>query len=60
MAVKGFERIKRPRSAAIAAYFWAAEEKRIGSSEAESRIKDAKNRIDRFNVFELEKWAKKL
>lgn len=60
MAVWGFEQINDLRSAAIAAYFWAAEEKRIGSPHAASRVGDAKSRINRFNVFELEDLAKRL
>ncbi len=60
MVVQGFELINAFRSAAIAAYFWALEEKRIGSLDAASRVADAKSRIDRFGVFELEDLAKTL
>ena len=60
MAVSGFELINVFRSAAIAAYFWAVEEKRIGSPDAASRVADAKRRINRFRVFELEDLAKTL
>jgi tetratricopeptide (TPR) repeat protein len=59
-AVREFERINDPHSAAIAAYFWAVEEKRIGSPHAASQAKDAKRRINRFNVFELEHLIKSL
>ena len=59
-AVCEFEQFNNPRSAAIATYFWAIEEKRIGSPQATSRVKDAKSRIERFNVFELEDLAKRL
>jgi len=44
----------------MAAYFWAVEEKRIGSPHAASRIKDAKRRINRFGMFELENLAERL
>lgn len=60
LAIRDFERINETRSATIAAYFWAIEEKRIRSPYAASRIKDAKGRIDRFGVFELEDLAKRL
>lgn len=60
MAVRGFELINDPRSAAIAVYFWAVEEKRIRSPHAASRVADAKSRIIRFSVFELEDLAKTL
>lgn len=60
MAVRGFEQINELRSAAIATYFWAIEEKRIGSPQATSLVKDAKSRVERFNVFELDELAKKL
>lgn len=59
-AVKGFELINDPSSAAIANYYWAVEEKRVRSEEAASRIKDAKSRIKRFNVFGYEDLVKKL
>ena len=60
MAVRGFELSNNLRSAAIAAYCWAVEEERIGSPYAESLVGDAKGRITRFNVFELEDLAKRL
>ena len=60
MAVRGFERTNDFRSAAVATYFWAVEEKRIGSPQASSLVKDAKKRISRFSVFELEDLVKKL
>lgn len=59
-AIMGFERINEQRSAAIAAYYWALEEKLILSSYKEARIKDAKSRVERFNVFELNNSIKKL
>lgn len=59
-AVAGFERIKDPYSGAMAAYFWAVEEKRIESEFAGPRIKDAKRRISRYKVIGLEELAKKL
>ncbi|GAI95626.1 unnamed protein product, partial [marine sediment metagenome] len=59
-AIMGFDRINAQRSAAIATYYWALEEKLILSSYKEARIKDAKSRMERFNVFELDKSIKKL
>ena len=58
--VQGFGQIGDHRHATIAAYFWAVEEKRAGSPHAKSRIKDAKNRINSSNVFELEELSKRL
>lgn len=60
MAIRGFEFLNDRRSAAMAAYYWAVEEKRIQSQYAESTVRDAKSRIDRFNVFDFEDLAKKL
>lgn len=60
MAVRGFEQIKDPPSAAIAAYYWAIEEKRIGSPHATLRVEDAKSRINRFSVLGLDQLAKRL
>jgi len=60
MAVKGFERINDLRAAAMATYFWAVEEKRIRAQTATSIVEEAKKRISRFNVFELEDLIKKL
>ena len=59
-AVSGFELLKDFRSAAIATYYWAVEEKRIRAQTATSIVEEAKKRISRFNVFELEELAKKL
>ncbi len=59
-AITGFERNNSQRSAAIAAYYWAFEEKRISSSYKEERINDAKSRVERFNVFELYNVTKEL
>ena len=53
-AVLGFDRLSESRSAAIASFFWAYEEKRLSSSEAPHRIADAKKRVKRTGVFELE------
>jgi tetratricopeptide (TPR) repeat protein len=59
-AVKGFELLRDYRTAAIATYYWAAEEKRIKSQVAEEKIKEAKKRIKQHHVFELEDLVKKL
>jgi len=59
-AVRGFERINDFRAAAMATYFWAIEEKHIRAQIATSIAEDAKRRISRYNVFELEDLAKKL
>ena len=58
-AVKGFELLQYYRSAAIATYYWAVEEKRINSQNAESKIKEAKREIERYNVFEFIDLVKK-
>jgi len=44
----------------MATYFWAIEEKHIRAQIATSIAEDAKRRISRYNVFELEDLAKKL
>jgi len=59
-AVTGFELLHDYRSAAIATYYWAVEEKRIKSQNAEYKIQEAKSRIERYNVFEFKALAKKL
>jgi tetratricopeptide (TPR) repeat protein len=59
-AVGGFESLEDYPSAAMATYHWAVEEKRIGSQNAESKIREAKKRIERHKVFEFEDLAKKL
>jgi len=59
-AVNGFDKMKDSRSAAIAAYFWAFEEKRVKSADAAARISDAKKRIKKSDTFELEELAIKL
>lgn len=59
-AMTGFETINGHRSAAIAAYYWALEEKLILSSYKEARIKDATSRVKHYNVFELRNLIKKL
>jgi len=60
MAVKGFEKINDLRAAATATYFWAVEEKRVRAQAATLIVEEAKKRISRFNVFELEDLVKKL
>jgi len=59
-AVNGFELLKDYRSAAIAKYYWAVEEKRINPQNAEPKIREAKRAIEQNNVFEFEDLAKKL
>ena len=59
-AVNGFELLKDYRSAAIAKYYWAVEEKRINPKNAEPKIREAKRAIEQNNVFEFEDLAKKL
>ncbi|MBA7706104.1 hypothetical protein ES703_114950 [subsurface metagenome] len=56
-AVRGLDRIHESRSAAIATYFWATEEKLIGSSHATYKITEAKKRVKRSGVFEIEDLA---
>lgn len=59
-AIGGFEQMNQHQSAAIAAYYWAFEEKRILSPYKDTRIKDAKSRVERFHVVELTNPIKKL
>jgi tetratricopeptide (TPR) repeat protein len=51
--VKGFDRIRESRSAAIAVFFWAVEEKRLKSDLSALRIAEARKRIKSSDVFEL-------
>lgn len=59
-AIRGFERINQHYFTAIAAYYWASEEKRILSPYKDARIKDAKSRVKRFHAFELTNRIKNL
>ena len=59
-AITGFEYLKDFRSVAIATYYWAIEEKSIKSQYAESKIREAKRRIEQYNVFDFEDLANKL
>lgn len=59
-AIRGFERMNQHQSAAIAAYYWASEEKRVLSPYKDARIKDAKARVKRFKVLELTKRIDRL
>jgi hypothetical protein len=59
-AVSGFDSINDLSSAALATYFWAIEEKRIGSIHANSRIQDATKRIKNIGIFDIEDNLKKL
>jgi tetratricopeptide (TPR) repeat protein len=52
-SINSFEKIKEINSAAIGTYFWALEEKRLGSKEATERIIDAKKKIKKSSIFEL-------
>ena len=47
-------------SAAVAAYYLAREEINIHSTYAEKRIREAKRRLEKFNVPLLNQLAKKL
>jgi tetratricopeptide (TPR) repeat protein len=59
-AVNGFELIRDYRSAAMARYYWAVEEKRINSQNAKPKIMEAKREIERYNVFDFIDLAKVL
>jgi len=59
-AVRGFERIDDSRGAAMATYFWAVEEKRIRAQIATSVVEEAKRRVNRANILELEDLIEKL
>jgi tetratricopeptide (TPR) repeat protein len=59
-AVEGFEANGQQRSAAIATYYWASEEARLATEMAPAVIGDAKARIKKQGVFELEDQMKSL
>jgi len=59
-AIDGLLQSNDAESAALAAYFLAREEKRIGSELAKLRIDEAKSRIERLNQPLLDFLAKKL
>jgi tetratricopeptide (TPR) repeat protein len=59
-SIRGFERIGQDHSATIAAYYLAAEEKRLMSPYAAERTKDARTRMNRFKVVELTSRINKL
>lgn len=56
-AVTGFDRLAQSRSAAMAAFFWACEEKRLATPEASALVVDAKKRVKQAVVFELDDAA---
>lgn len=58
--VHGFDKLNDAKAAAAASFFWACEEKRIASVDALQRIDDAKKRIKRAGVCDLEDAASKL
>jgi len=59
-AVIGFDRLSLPRSAAMATFFWAFEEKRLATPESAALVADAKKRVRLANVFELDDAASNL
>lgn len=59
-AIDGFDVMAEHGMAAVAAYYFAAEEKRIGSNKVKSRINDAKKRVKRYGVFTLDDRIKQL
>ncbi len=60
IAIKEFDRRDEKESSAVAAYYLAREEKRIRSANAEKRVKEAKRRLEGFDVPLLNELAKKL
>ena len=60
IAIKEFDRMDEKESAAVAAYYLAREEKHIRSANAEKRVREAKKRLERFDVPLLNQLAKKL
>ena len=60
MAIDGFAQSNDAADAALAAYFLALEEKRIGSEVAKSTIDEAKARIAKLKIPPLDFLAKKL
>jgi len=60
IAIKEFDRMDEKESAAVAAYYFAREEKHILSANAEKRVREAKRRLERFDVPLLNQLAKKL
>ena len=59
-AMRGFGSIREPQHVAVAAYFWASEEKRMGTELAPTFIEEAKALLHRVGLLELEDLAKKL
>lgn len=57
-AVLGFDSLQESQAATIASFYWAVEEKRIKSNDANERIVDAKKRLEKAPVPELENVAK--
>ena len=59
-SIDSFIHINEPYSAALATYFFAREEKHIGSEFAKLRINEAKNRLEELNYPPFDYLAKKL
>ena len=53
-SIQGFDKLSETRSAAIASYYFASEEKRLNSAGAAESIENARRRIQNSHVFELE------
>ena len=58
--VRGFDKLNDSKAAASAAFFWACEEKRIASDTAPECIGEAKRRIKRAGVYDLEEAVSKM
>lgn len=58
--IRGFDKLNDPKAAASAAFFWACEEKRISSDTATGCIEEAKRRIKRAGVWDLEESINKM
>ncbi len=59
-AVTGFKALNNYSSAAVATYYWAVEEKRINSINAELLFEEAKKKIEKYKVFAFEDLVNKL
>lgn len=59
-AIYGFEKLGAQEYAAVAMYFWAREEERIGSPTAESKAREARLMIEKYGPFVFKGLVDKL
>lgn len=60
VAESGFKKMRDNRNAAIAKYYWAIEEDRIGAPKAKEMLRDVKEKIEKMKIFELSEVVKKI